>query len=228
MWPRSSNLVGAVLVLALAGCGAPAEQAPAPTPAPAPSPQFHSRILHVWPQLEAVLRAYSWRPGCPVPISDLRYVNVSHWTMDGRVVTGEVIVHKAVTGQAVGLFADLFELGFPIAHMRRIDDFQGNDDASMAANNTSAFNCRKVAGTDSWSEHAYGRAIDVNPVQNPYVRGTTVQPPAGAAYLDRSTYRPGMLISGRPEVTAAKRHSWGWGGDWQSSKDYQHLSTTGR
>jgi len=213
-----------VLALLLTACGAPVGQAPAPSP----SPQFHSRILHIWPELEAVLRAYSWRPGCPVPIRDLRYIQVSHWTFDGRIATGEVIVHEGVTGQAVGLFADLFQLGFPIAQMRRIDDFAGSDDASMAANNTSGFNCRKVAGTDRWSEHAYGRAIDVNPVQNPYVRGSTVQPAAGRAYLDRSAYRPGMLIAGRPEVAAAKRHSWGWGGDWTSSKDYQHLSTTGR
>ena len=229
MWAKSSNSVSAgVLVVALmlapAACGAPGQQAPAP----APSPQFHSRILHIWPELAAVLRANSWRPGCPVPISDLRYLNVSHWTMDRRVATGEVIVHKHATGATVGVFADLFELGFPIAQMRRVDDFAANDDASMAANNTSAFNCRKVAGTDTWSEHAYGRAIDVNPVQNPYVRGSTVQPAAGRAYLDRSAYRPGMLIAGRPEVAAVKRHSWGWGGDWQASKDYQHISTTGR
>nr|WP_231127486.1 M15 family metallopeptidase [Motilibacter aurantiacus] len=98
----------------------------------------------------------------------------------------------------------------------------------MAANNTSAYNCRKVAGTGRWSEHSYGRAVDVNPVQNPYVKGRVVQPAAGRAYVDRSRDAAGLLRAGEPAVEAFTARGWGWGGSWRSSKDYQHFSSTGR
>ena len=122
----------------------------------------------------------------------------------------------------------LWEERFPIASMRLVDDFGGDDAASMAANNTSAFNCRRVAGSTSWSQHAYGRAVDVNPVQNPWVSGSTVDPRAGAAFADRRRVRPGMLVSGAPAVRAFEVRGWGWGGRWSSVKDYQHFSANGR
>jgi hypothetical protein len=98
----------------------------------------------------------------------------------------------------------------------------------MAADNTSAFNCRVVAGTTTWSQHAYGRAVDVNPVRNPYVRDGGVDPPGGAAYTDRSDVRPGMLVEAGAVVDAVDRIGWGWGGRWSSGRDLQHLSRTGR
>jgi len=116
----------------------------------------------------------------------------------------------------------------PIERMRLVDHYGGIDTASMAANNTHGFNCRRVAGSGRWSEHAYGRAIDINPVQNPYVADSIVLPPAGARYLDRGAVRPGMLVTGGPAVAAWKRVGWHWGGDWGSLKDYQHVSSTGR
>ena len=107
--------------------------------------------------------------------------------------------------------------------------YDADDDLSMAANNTSAFNCRKVSGSTNWSEHAYGRAIDVNPVQNPYVtRSGRVSPPAGRPYADRGRRAPGMLHAGDQAVKAFARAGWAWGGEWTSAKDYQHFSTTGR
>jgi hypothetical protein len=121
-----------------------------------------------------------------------------------------------------------YEAGFRIQRMRLIDRYGGNDDRSMADNNSSGFNCRTIAGSARLSEHAHGRAVDLNPIQNPYVSGGTVAPAAGREYLDRSNVRRGMLVSGDPTVTAFEDRGWGWGGDWSSSKDYQHLSSTGR
>ena len=109
-----------------------------------------------------------------------------------------------------------------------VEAFGGSDDASMAANNTSAFNCRKATGGTSWSEHSYGRAIDVNPVQNPYVKGSLVLPQSGSAYVDRSRTIPGMIRAGDAVVRAFAAQGWAWGGTWTSLKDYQHFSTTGR
>jgi hypothetical protein len=114
--------------------------------------------------------------------------------------------------------------------MRLVDDYGGGDRRSMAANNTSAFNCRSVVGRPGvWSQHSYGWAIDINPVQNPFVMsGGTVLPPAGEAYVDRSRRAPGMIHRGDVVYRAFASIGWEWGGDWSSSKDYQHFSATGR
>ena len=126
----------------------------------------------------------------------------------------------------VGVFRALYEQRFPIRRMRLVDAYDGSDARSMAADNTSAFNCRKVTGGTTWSEHSYGRAVDLNPVQNPYVAGSTVAPPAGASYVDRSPLRKGMVTPGVRSAFASI--GWGWGGSWATKKDYQHFSATGR
>jgi hypothetical protein len=169
----------------------------------------------------------SWRAGCPVPLADLRYVTVSHWTFDGTATTGELVVHADLAEGVVGVFRTLFDVGYPVALMRLVDDFAADDDASMAANNTSAFNCRAVTGGSGWSEHSYGRALDLNPVQNPYVRGSTVLPPAGARYVGRPD-EAGVLHAGDAVVTAFAAAGWSWGGAWTRPTDYQHFSTTNR
>jgi hypothetical protein len=117
---------------------------------------------------------------------------------------------------------------FPIERMELVDNYGGSDDASMAANNTSAFNCRPVAGTNRWSEHAFGRAIDINPVQNPYVAGGRVSPPNGAPFVNRAVGAPGLIRSGDVVVQAFAAVGWGWGGNFSSSRDYQHFSASGR
>ena len=177
--------------------------------------------------LEALARRFTWQPGCPVGLDRLRLVEVVHTDLDGRERWGHLVVHRDVADDVGAAFVTLRERGFPIARMEPIEHFRGDDDASMAANNTSAFNCRRVTSGTRFSEHAYGWAIDLNPVQNPYVRAGTVLPPAGRDYVDRSRIRPGMLARpGAVEVFDAL--GWGWGGDWRSLKDYQHVSLTGR
>jgi hypothetical protein len=178
--------------------------------------------------VDAAALGASWREGCPVGPADLRRLRLAHWGFDGAVHEGELVVHADVADEVVRAFAALHAAGFPIERMAPVDRYGGDDDASMAANNTSAFNCRPIAGTSRWSEHAYGRAIDVNPVQNPYVRGDDVQPPAGRRYLDRGDVRPGMLVPRSSAVQAFKAIGWGWGGDWSSAKDHQHVSKSGR
>lgn len=180
----------------------------------------------ITPELAARMSS-SWRDGCPVPLADLRYVTVTYRGFDGATATGELVVHADVAESVVAVFGELFALGYPVRSMRLVDDFGGDDDASMAADNTSAFNCRPISRGTGWSEHAYGRAIDLNPVENPYVRDGLVLPPAGVPYASRPEV-PGVLHAGDAVVRAFAAHGWRWGGDWSSPVDYQHFSTTGR
>jgi hypothetical protein len=198
----------------------------APPPAPDPVPPFQSSVTAITPELAARMSA-SWRPGCPVPLEQLRYVTVSHRAFDGTTAVGELVVHADVADGLVAVFADLYHSGYPIRLMRLVDDFGADDGASGAADNTAAFNCRAVTGGTHWSEHAFGRAIDVNPLENPYVLGDFVSPPAGAAFLDRPDL-PGVLHRGDAAVTAFAARGWHWGGEWRRPVDYQHFSTTGR
>lgn len=170
----------------------------------------------------------SWEPGCPVAPDGLRIITVSHWNYAGSVSTGKLVVAAGLANQVVDIFRDLYEARFPIERMELVDAYGGDDDRSMAANNTSAFNCRLVTGGSSYSEHSYGRAIDVNPLVNPYVKGSTVLPPAGSAYVDRSLDAPGMIHANDEVVQAFASRGWIWGGTWSSLKDYQHFSTTGK
>jgi hypothetical protein len=170
----------------------------------------------------------SWRPGCPVGLADLRLLKVRHWGFDGEVHRGRLVVHRDSARALLAVMRHLFELRFPIRQMRLVDAYGASDRRSMAADNTSAFNCRFVAGSPGvWSEHAYGRAIDVNPVENPYVAGGYVSPPAGAAFADRSRHRRGMIHRRGPVVRAFAAAEWKWGGNWSGVKDYQHFSASG-
>lgn len=173
---------------------------------------------------------HSWRAGCPVPPEDLRLITLTHWDFSGQIADGELVVHVDQVKSIIWVMRRLFQQEFPIHRMTPIDQFDGDDAASMAANNTSAFNCREVGSqTGVWSQHAFGTAIDVNPVQNPYVPSSgPVEPSEGAAFLDRSISEPGMIRDNDEVVKAFAEIGWEWGGSWSSSKDYQHFSLTGR
>ncbi len=176
---------------------------------------------------------FSHRAACPVPLGRLRHLTVSHVRFDGTTTTGELVVHADQAEAVMGVFRELYDAGWPVRRMRLVDEYKGDDTRSMAADNTSAYNCRAVAGTDRWSEHAYGRAIDLNPVENPYVTGSSFVPAEGARFtrLDRSAGADvprGVIRDDDVVVRAFARIGWGWGGHWSSSKDYQHFSATGR
>jgi hypothetical protein len=188
---------------------------------------FTSTISVITPDL-ADRMSRSWRPGCPVGLTDLRYVTVTHHAFaSGEVSQGELVVHADVADDVVSVFRTLFEAGYPIRSMRLVDDFLASDDASMAADNTSAFNCRAITGGTGWSQHAYGRAIDVNPVENPYVAGGSVYPREGRAFADRSS-AAGVIQPEDVVVRAFEEIGWSWGGTWKGPVDYQHFSQTGR
>lgn len=178
----------------------------------------------------------SWRPGCPVEPEDLRVIELDHVDRMGAHDRGVLVVHQDVADEVVAIFEQLYDARYPITSMRPVDEFIGddgraNDDASMAADNTSAFNCRAVTGGTRWSRHAFGTAIDINPVTNPYVSGsgsgsgsvTVVLPPSGAAWVDRSAHHPAMIRPGDVVTRAFAAAGWRWGGDFVSLKDYQHF-----
>jgi len=169
----------------------------------------------------------SWRPGCPVALGRLRLVNVSYWGFDARAHTGQLVVNADSVTAIVGAMRSLYGARFPIRQMRLVDDFGASDERSMRHDNTSAFNCRKVSGTTSWSQHAYGRAIDVNPLENPEIQGSTIDPPTGRRFANRQLHSIGMIHHGDVAWRAFSSVRWRWGGDWSSLKDYQHFSATG-
>jgi hypothetical protein len=172
---------------------------------------------------------YSWRPGCPVPLKNLRLIKMSYWGFDGSAHMGEMVLNRRVVDDVLLVFRKMFDARFAIRRMRLVDVYGGNDDRSMVADNTSAFNCRKVTGGSEWSQHAYGWAIDINPVENPYIsRSGKVSPPNGAKYADRSLREKGMIHRRGVVNRAFQSIGWGWGGNWRSIKDYQHFSLTGR
>lgn len=212
-------LLVALLLTAVGAC----------TRRPPPQAPPHPSVLPFTSEIRPVTTAdlgASWRPGCPVGPERLRLLKLSHWDFADRVRTGGLVVHERVAADVVTVFAELYRQRFPIRLMRPVAAYDGDDAASMAADNTSGFNCRPAVteGPASWSTHAYGRAVDVNPVENPYLFGGQVLPPAGAAYVDRGAYRPGMAVPDGVLVRAFAAVGWSWGGVW-ASPDYQHFST---
>src|SRR4051794_10544254 len=153
----------------------------------------------------------SWHPGCPVSLDQLRYARIPYIGFDGRRHRGELVVNAKALSAVRETFATLYARRFPIRRMRLIDDYGASDFRSIEADNTSAFNCRRATGQTRWSEHAYGRAIDVNPIENPFVYadGTTTHA-ASQPYLDRSRHRRGMAYAGGVLVKAFTETGWGW------------------
>jgi len=192
-------------------------------------PPFHASVAPV----TAVQLGRSWHPGCPVGPARLRRLSVTFVGFDGRSHTGRLVVNRAVTRELTVVFGRLYRARFPIRRMVPVSRFGGSDDRSAAADNTSAFNCRAAVapGPVRWSAHAYGTAIDVNDVENPYIEGGRVIPPAGAAFRDRSRVRRGMAVPGGVLVRAFAAVGWLWGGRWSGrwsgTPDYQHFSKTG-
>jgi hypothetical protein len=186
-------------------------------------------FTHSVSRVTAAQLPYSWHRGCPVAPSQLRRVRLRYWGFDRRAHTGALVVNVSVVGDVVRVFRRLYSARFPIRRMRPIDAYRAVDERSLAADNTAAFNCRYVIGPGPkrWSVHAFGLAIDVDPVENPYIEGGRVHPRAGRAYLNRSRIRPGMAVRGGLLVRAFAAVGWNWGGRWTGSPDYQHFSKTG-
>ena len=167
----------------------------------------------------------TWRPDCPVAPADLRRVEVNYTGFDGQPHRGALVVHRNVVDDVIAIFEALQQMHYPIARMQTVDRYPGaQDELSMEDNNTSAFNCRPLPGSTAWSLHAYGRAIDVNPLINPYISAAgDLEPVTAGRYLDRTRDDPGILRADSPAVAAFTDRGWRWGGAWRNPIDYQHF-----
>ena len=196
---------------------------------PLPGDGFAARVQRVPPD---VLARSTWRPGCPVAADELRWVRLAFWGFDDTRHTGELLVNVAVADDVVGVFRRLYDARFPVEEMRITRRDELDAPPTGDGNNTGAFACRPTVGATTYSQHAYGLAVDVNPFQNPYAKGEgpdrLVLPELASAYLDRGAVRPGMIEPGDVVVSAFAAIGWEWGGDWRSLKDYQHFSLSGR
>jgi hypothetical protein len=195
---------------------------------------FHSSIAPVPGPVRTEIRREAWHPGCPVPLSQLRLLNVTYHGFDGNSYEGELVVNRDAAGPLVRVFRRLYALNFPIRHMS-IADVYGPPRLLPADGDVSGgFECRQAvpspcvggSGTGHWSEHAFGEAVDLNPLENPYVGCGQSRDPAARPFFNRSRHRPGMVTAA--VVRAFNSIGWGWGGSWEgSTKDYMHFSATG-
>jgi len=152
-------------------------------PKPSALSPYKAQVRRIRSDVRQRMLGNSHRPGCPVPLRDLRHLRLTYIDFNDEVHRGSMVVHEAVADDVVDVFRSLYRARFPVQRMRLVDTYGGDDDRSMAANNTSGYNCRRVAGSADLSDHAYGRAIDINPVQNPYVTSDDVRPPAGRRFV---------------------------------------------
>jgi len=202
-------------------------QAPSTAATVPPGPVFQASTLPLTAAMRARMTGVSWHRGCPVALGELRLLRLSYWGFDHAVHQGDLVVNASAAASLTVAFGQLFTARFPIRQMRVVDDFGGDDERSMLADNTSAFNCRLVPGTDVWAQHAYGLAVDINPLENPEIQNGKADPPAAAAWADRSRSSPAMIRDGDVAWRAFRGIGWTWGGDWRSLKDYMHFSANG-
>jgi hypothetical protein len=195
-----------------------------PSHSPAGPRPFSSKI-------DKVTRAtvkHSWHPGCPVGVGDLRLIKMTYWGMDKKPHDGELVVNEDVASKIVKVFHKLYDERYPIRRMELVDKYGGSDFKSIEADNTSAFNCRNATGASSWSQHAYGHAVDVNTCENPYVHPNGhIEHPKCVKYGNRKRKDPGLIHAGDKTVKAFRSIGWGWGGTWGGPWDFQHFSATG-
>ncbi len=223
-----------VALLALLLALAPSHASGAP--AQSPDAPFRAAVAPLPEAMKAQLsRGGFWHRGCPVPLSGLRLLSVTHQGFDRRAHTGQLVVHRRAARPLAGAFRRLYRFRFPIRHMRFADFYGPAGGRPTDGDVTASFECREAVpspcvgggGTGSWSMHAYGLAVDVNPRENPYVGCGQSSDPAARSYRDRSNRRPGMVGWGAVRAFAAV--GWRWGGAWSgNTKDYMHFSVNGR
>jgi hypothetical protein len=193
-----------------------------------PPPADETFLGTIDPIPPEVLARSSWMAECPVTLDELSYLTITHYGFDGRFHTGEMIVNAAFADEMVGVFRKLHEARFPIEQMRVITKEEIDAHPTGDWNDTTSFVCRPAVGSSSWSQHAFGTGIDINPFHNPYLKGDLVLPELASAYVDRDDVRIGMIVAGDVVTEAFAEIGWGWGGNWSSLKDWMHFSLSGR
>ena len=192
---------------------------------------FNANISEITPEVKKrMIEGDSWRQGCPVSLENLRYIQINHWNFKGETVSGEIIVHEEVANDMVYIFEELYNSHYPIRQMQLVSNYHGNDWESIEADNTSAFNCRPVTGKKKkWSKHAYGKAIDINPLENPYISKTGHIAHEGSLkyrkrrHQNNSAADQAVVLKNDKITKIFKSYGWKWGGDWNTIKDYQHF-----
>lgn len=177
--------------------------------------------------ISARIYGKSFKENCTTPRSELRYLKVLHYNLDGAVLLGEMICNKAISDDLIAIFKTLYKARYPIERMVLIDEYDADDERSMKANNSSGFNFRFVSGTTRLSNHSQGMAVDINPLYNPYVKvregRILVEPEAGRRYADRNRNFPYKIDTSDLCYKEFLKHNFIWGGSWESLKDYQHF-----
>ncbi len=204
----------------VSGCVS-APKTPFLTPVETKTPVFS--VVYLPLDYKKAMEGLSWKKGCPVSRDNLRLVKTGYIGFDGRIMQGELVVHKTVALEVLEIFKELYAAGYPIRNVSLVDNYNADDTKSMEADNTSAFNYRKIEGSTSLSKHSYGIAIDINPIENPYIKGKTLSPAAGKDFTNRTLPRLGMIVAGDPCHKAFTSRGWTWGGNWKTLKDYQHF-----
>ncbi|HSS73593.1 MAG TPA: M15 family metallopeptidase [Gaiellaceae bacterium] len=198
------------------------------------APAFHTSTTLLPHKVFSELKAGYWHEGCPTPLTDLRLLTVGYWGFDNRAHHGQLVVNKAAAGPLAKAFGQLYELRFPIRHMRLAFMYGPPRGRPKGGDITGSFSCRKAvpspcngnASGTHWSNHAYGLALDLNPVENPYVGCGMTRDKTALSYLDRSNTRKGMVTPA--VIRAFASVGWGWGGSWTGdTKDYMHFSYNG-
>lgn len=171
-----------------------------------------------------MIEGKTYKNGCPIPLKNLRYLRIKYLDFKGKTRIGEMIVHTEVANDVIDIFRELYTIGYPIHKMHLVSEYHGSDWQSIEADNTSAFNCRPATGSKKWSKHSYGKAIDINPIENPYVfRSGKSSHKASTKYIKRRSNHPAVALKNSKIVQIFKNHGWKWGGDWNGAKDYQHF-----
>jgi len=194
---------------------------------PPPGDRFQSSVRPVTEEFVRRTRL-AWSPGCPVGLEELRELRLSFVGFDGLQHTGQMVVNAAVADDVVEVFRTLHDARFPLEEMRLVTQDDLDAPPTGDGNNTAAYACRPTVGTTSWSAHAYGLAVDLDPFMNPYTKGDLVLPELASAYLDRGWRRPGMILPGGVVVRAFARVGWTWGATFRSATDRHHFSANGR
>jgi len=192
--------------------------------------EYQSHISTITPKIkQRMIQGNSWHKGCPVGLNDLRYLQMRYLDFKGQTKMGEMVVHKDIADEVIEIFHTLYSIGYPIRKMKLVSDYKGSDWQSIEADNTSAFNCRNATGSKKWSKHSYGKAIDLNSIENPYIsRSGHIAHKASLQYRKRvhkkDTYADrAVLLRSDKVVKLFKKYGWKWGGDWHGMKDYQHF-----